>query len=619
MCGIAGIVLANGRGDAEGPLQRMLQALDHRGPDDRGSVLFDHADHRVGLAAARLAIRDLSPAGHQPMRDAHGHVLVYNGELYDVEELRTALGEQTGEPWRSHSDTEVLLRGLATRGPAFLDRVRGMFAFAFWDPAAGSLTLGRDPFGIKPLYAYQADGLLLFASEVRALLASGLVPRRLSPDGVRSYLGFGSVEDPRTAVEGVAAVPAGHRVVASWSGGALHTRIEGHDLAETAPARTETRTEAAHRIGLVLERSVAAHLASDVPVAAFLSGGIDSTALVVLMGRATRERPHTFTVAFPDDPSSEGRFARAVADTLGTAHHEVALTEDEAARLLPDALASLDQPSMDAFNSYVVSRAVAGAGIKVALSGLGGDELFGGYPSFRRTTPFGAALPALVRQATARTVAWMTSGLPRLGKVAEGLRAEGGPLEAYLLSRRLFAPADVATLAGAPVAPSLPPVPEDGDAFAVVSRLEMGHYMRNTLLRDTDATSMSLGLEVRVPFVDRRVVEAVRGVPAAFQSDGTRPKPLLLDALAGAIPEFVWKRPKQGFTLPLERWMRGRLRPEIESVLSDAARLRDLGLDPAAALGVWRRFLRHPAWVGWTRPWALFVLARWGERHGLRS
>lgn len=619
MCGIAGIVLANGRGEAEGPLRRMLEALDHRGPDDRGLVLFDHGDCRVGLAAARLAIRDLSPAGHQPMEDARGHVLVYNGELYDTEGLRKAVGDDPVAPWLSHSDTEVLLRGLANRGPGFMDLLRGMFAFAFWDPAAGSLTLGRDAFGIKPLYTYQADGSLLFASEVRALLASGLVPRRLSPDGIRSYLGFGSVEDPRTAVEGVTAVPAGHRVVVRWPGGAINTRIEAGDLAASATVRTETREEAVGRIGRVLEESVAAHLASDVPVAAFLSGGVDSTALVALMSRARRERPRTFTVVFPDDPLSEGPYAREVADTFGTEHTEVPLPEDEAARLLPSALASLDQPSMDAFNSYVVSRAVAGAGIKVTLSGLGGDELFGGYPSFHRTTSFGGALPGSFRQATARAVAWMTSGLPRLGKVADRLREEGGPTGAYLLSRRLFAPADVAIFAGASVVPSLPPVPEGAEDFAVVSRLEMGHYMRNTLLRDTDATSMSLGLEVRVPFVDRRVVEAVWGVPAAFQSDGSRPKALLLDAMGGAIPEAVWRRPKQGFTLPLECWMRGRLRGEIDGVLSDAGRLRNLGLDPAAVLGVWQRFLRHPTWVGWTRPWSLFVLARWSEQHGLRA
>jgi asparagine synthase (glutamine-hydrolysing) len=183
----------------------------------------------------------------------------------------------------------------------------------------------------------------------------------------------------------------------------------------------------------------------------------------------------------------------------------------------------------------------------------------------------------------------------------------------------LFAPAGVAALAGAAVQPSLPPLAQGADDFELVSGLELGHYMRNTLLRDTDATSMSLGLEVRVPFVDRRVVESVRGVPAAFHADGSRPKPLLLDALGSLIPEFVWRRPKQGFLLPVERWMRGRLRPEIEAVLGDAVRLRDLGLDPAATLAVWHRFLRHPGWVGWTRPWSLFVLARWAERHGLRA
>jgi len=625
MCGIAGIVRAAGQGDAETPLRRMLAALGHRGPDDQGHVLLDHAGYRVGLAAARLAIRDLTPAGHQPMGDAAGRLLVYNGEVYNSGALREDLDDPQA-PWCSESDTEVVLRGLAREGSAFVDRLRGMFAFALWEPKAGRLLLGRDPFGIKPLYTYAANGLLLFASEVRALLASGLVPRRLSGDGVRSYLQFGSVEDPLTLVDHVAALPAGHQLRLDVAGGTIRTRVEPVGWSPRAGAPSpSSRPEAVRVTRQVLEDSVAAHLVSDVPVAAFLSGGMDSAAVVALMSRASRERPRTFTVVFPDDASSEGGYARAVARALGTDHTEVPLTEDEVVRLLPEALQAMDQPTMDGLNSFVVSRAVAATGLKVALSGLGGDELFGGYPSFARTTERAAILPPVVRKATARAVAWMTAGLPRLSKLAERLGSEGGPREAYQLARRLFGASDVAALVGgeAPLLkgqflPTLPEVPDGADDFTSVSLLEMGHYMRNTLLRDTDAMSMSQSLEVRVPFVDRCVVSAVLAVPSAFKVDPRRPKPLLLDALGELIPEAVWRRPKQGFTLPLERWMLSRLQPEIEGVLSDATGLSALGLDPDATRAVWRRFRRHPAWVGWTRPWSLYVLARWAERNGLR-
>jgi asparagine synthase (glutamine-hydrolysing) len=383
MCGIIGIITSRPGDEARAALARGTRAMGHRGPDDEGLEVVAAAERDAGRTAAfghrRLSILDLSAAGHQPMRDeATGNWITYNGEVFNFHEVRSAL-EQRGLAFHSGTDTEVLLKGLGLRGLRAVEDWRGMFALGFWEAASRRLTLVRDRLGIKPLYYYHDGETFLFASEVRALLSTGLVPRRLSRAAVESYLAYGSVQQPLTIIENVYAVLPGHAL--TWEGGRLRTERYWELRAEARPARAGR--ELVEEVGALLAEAVRLRMVADVPVAAFLSGGIDSSAVVSLMRRATNGPIKAFSVCFDEQEFSEHIYAERVAREFGAEHHPVLLTEQGVLAKVPAALAAMDQPSVDGVNTYVVSEAVARAGIKVALSGLGGDEVFAGYGFFR--------------------------------------------------------------------------------------------------------------------------------------------------------------------------------------------------------------------------------------------
>ncbi len=632
MCGIAGILTKRDNAGALSALHRMVGALTHRGPDDQGTTVSTVGSWQIAFGHTRLAILDLSRAGHQPMGDASGQRwITYNGEIYNYRGLREELGVRgkesggKGEWWRSNTDTEVILRAYGRWGKDCFENFRGMFAFGLWDGDANRLVLARDPFGIKPLYYCAARELLVFASEVRALLASELVSPRLSPEGLASYLSFGSIETPLTIIRGVQSLPPGHLLVADPKESGIEVTVEqyGEPLFAAEGRLLADRRESADVLRTVLEESVQAHLVSDVPVGAFLSGGIDSSSVVALVSRVSAEKPRSFSVVFQEREFSEASYARQIAERCGADHTEIPLCEGDFLDMLPGSLSAMDQPTMDGVNTYVVSRMVRKAGITVALSGLGGDELFGGYPSFARLrwARWLRAVPQRVRHSVAKLAVRLAVGSPRMAKAVDMLDSAVSPLEVYTLSRWLFAPSDRESLC--PTIPELSPpffslsVPSDADPFLSISLYELGHYMSNTLLRDTDCMSMAHGLEVRVPFVDREVVRTVLSIPSAHKVDGRRPKPLLLDAIGDLLPQEVWRRPKMGFNLPFERWMLGRLASEIQTVLSEEYLFKALGLNPRAVQEVWKRFQRNPRQVGWSRPWALYVLGRWSTLNGV--
>jgi asparagine synthase (glutamine-hydrolysing) len=572
--------------------------------------------------------------------------ITYNGEIYNYRQLRDELTKDDSRdainskntinaknappPWRSNTDTEVILRAYARWGRDCLTRLRGMFAFAIWDEQKKELFLARDPFGIKPLYYYQTDGLFLFASEVRALLASGLVPRKLSLDGLASYLQFGSVQDPLTIIDGVRSLLPGQCLVVKNSASHLQTKqLPFNQIANIQHPRPnstpKSRAEAVKLLRGILEDSVRHHLVSDVPVGAFLSGGIDSSTVVALMAKVAEQRPKTFSVVFSESEYSEAQHARLVAKTFGTEHREILLSEDRLLGLLPSALEAMDQPTMDGVNTYVVSTAVRDAGIKVALSGLGGDELFAGYPSFRRAQQLRnmAMLPQPVRNAVGVVGRAFLNGSTRHRKFWDLVESDCSPHAAYSISRQLFSAEEIAALTGRgrrsevrDRSEAQNPTPNsphpDGDVINAVSRYEVQGYMSNTLLRDTDQMSMAHALEVRVPFVDQKVAEFVLSLPGEWKLNGVCPKPLLVDALSDLLPEVIWRRPKMGFTLPFDRWMHSALKAGIDAVLSDQERLGQAGIS-GFAKNVWATFLNNPQKERWSRPWALFILKRWCE------
>jgi asparagine synthase (glutamine-hydrolysing) len=632
MCGIVGVVAHRAHVSAE-MLERATLSLAHRGPDDSGTVLLrDLAtdEIEIGLGNRRLAILDLSPLGHQPMHDPQsGNWIAYNGEIYNFRDVRREL-EHAGTEFASHTDTEVLLKAYARWGEQCLTKFRGMFAFAIWDARQHRLFIARDPMGIKPLYYAQAGAYFLFASEVRTLLGTGLVPRCVDISGIINYLTYGSAYGPLTLVEGIRALPAGHSL--TWQDGVV--RVSPYwDLIGKAGALDSlggNEKDAAVNLQPMLEEAVRLQLVSDVPVGVFLSGGIDSSALVSILSRGG-VTPSTFSIVFCEAEYSEAQYSRAVATKFHTDHHEISVSQTDVLESIPGALQAMDLPTMDGVNTYFVSREARRAGVKVALSGLGGDEIFAGYSSFRtvprmeRFAHWWNRIPGAVRGPMAAAFGALSADNDQNRKLASLAGDNGRLLHPYFLSRMLFTPRQRDLLSpstGVAEAKNAAASQRESLRIALaldpinrVSYLESRCYMLNTLLRDSDFMSMSQGLEVRVPLIDHQLAKAVLCLPGAWKLNGT-PKKLLVEALAGSLPDEIVHRPKRGFTLPFDRWMRQELRPEIEPVL-EAKRINSgpLGgmLDGAQVQRVWRDFLSGT--VSWARPWSLYVLERWCELH----
>jgi len=634
MCGIFGIVATNSR-IPPGVLERGTHSLAHRGPDDSGTILLRDSSPaaEIGLGNRRLAILDLSPLAHQPMHDpATGNWIVYNGEIYNFREVRREL-EQYGTYFASQSDTEVVLKAYCRWGESCLTKFRGMFALAIWDAARHCLFLARDPMGLKPLYYSTAGDYFLFASEVRTLLDTGFLRRRIDPAGLTNFLTFGSAYDPLTLIEGVHALPPGHSL--TWSSGTLCQSqywdlIDGPASPDPSPSLHQVETVAGPGLRATLEEAVRMQLVSDVPLGVFLSGGIDSSALVSILSRGGIT-PSTFSIVFKEAEFSEAEYSRIVARKFKTDHHEINVSQSDILAAIPDALRAMDLPTMDGVNTYFVSRETRAAGVKVALSGLGGDEVFAGYSNFRsvprmeRFTNFWKHIPNVFRGASASAFSSLFSENDQNRKLASLARDNGRLLHPYFLTRMLFTPRQRDLL----MAQSDPGVDITAtasqrellsralslDPVNRVSYLEARCYMLNTLLRDADFMSMSQGLEVRVPLIDHALAKAVLALPGASKL-GATPKKLLVESLAGSLPDEIVHRNKRGFTLPFEHWMRQELRSEIEPVLS-ATRVAagPLGglLNGREVQNIWSDFLRGA--VSWSRPWSLYVLQSWCELH----
>jgi len=642
MCGIAGLFLtsvdafatAAERNSIDAALRHMVEHLAHRGPDDQGTEVIQTERGRLALGHTRLSILDLSPAGHQPMVDAHtGNWITYNGEIYNFHELRQQLTD-TATDWQSQSDTEVILRAYSRWGKNCVNHLRGMFAFALWDARRQELFIARDRLGIKPLYYYADDKRFLFASEVGALLASDFVPRQLDPVALWQYLAYQSVPAPRTMIQNVCALAPGSWLVIAQSGRVT----QGHywDLLENAAleAREASLDECRKKIGELLHEAVALHLVSDVPVAAFLSGGIDSSAIVALM-REAGQTPQTFSVAFAEKNFDETPHSRLIAARFQTDHTEIHLTRHDLLVQLPDALAAMDQPTGDAVNTYVVSRAVSQAGIKVALSGLGGDEFFAGYPSFSRLSRVGntmrawGGLPSAVKNFAASAIASLAGDSIAVAKATAMLKSDGRIATMYPGLRQVLSDTQRRAILNdawlhvvAPGGDYYSDLLEEAFAAAdwagpltQISYAEARTYMHDVLLRDTDQMSMAHSLEVRVPLLDHKLIEYVMGIADAHKRPNGTPKRLLVESLNGLLPDEIVHRPKQGFTFPFALWMRGELQSFCEQRLNEE-RIAARGLfKPRAVSNLWRNFLAGRHDVSWSRLWILVVLEEWLEQN----
>lgn len=640
MCGLAGIVGA--LTDANrAALERMERALVHRGPDDRGTweSAADGNGWGVLMAHRRLAILDLSPAGAQPMVDpSTGDTLAFNGEIYNFGELRDTM--TASGPFTSTGDTEVMLRLLSRRGLEAAGSMRGMFAAAFYDAGRRQLALLRDPLGIKPLYVTRnrdpsGAWSVAWASEVRALVRSGLLADvRLDPAAVSSMMWNGFVVGPATAVRGISEVMPGTVTLFDRRGSLLSTDRFWQISAGQGTGLPDDEMASA------LEESVRLHLASDVPLAVFLSSGVDSASVANLARRASDTPIHTFTLAFDDPEHNEGPEARRIATALGAVHHEVVLTESEVVDRLDAALGCLDQPSFDGVNSYFMSHAVRDAGFTVALSGAGGDELFGGYQTFKtlpgyrrwgRWVPFAGAQAALCRVAIgmARRRDPDFDLLPRWPKVPDMVARQTDLVRQYQAAYALFVShfhealvgrsAAALTIDGLPTTlyAQLTEAVAGAPSLQAVSLLEQSVFLRSRLLRDADMASMSASLEQRVPLVDSTLSSLVAAMDTRqrFLPIGQKP-PLRRFGLVGLDPA-LFDRPKRGFVLPWERWIRNAIGGQIDMTLRSRSTVEAAGLCPDAVERLWETYQRRSGRVYWSRVWAAYAHVRWTEMNAV--
>lgn len=643
MCGIAGII-GHINGVNRAALKRMNEAMIHRGPDGEGywESPPDSEAWGVMLAHRRLSILDLSPTGNQPMVDAvTGHVIALNGEIYNYAELRNQLAG-IGHSLQSTGDTAVMLKVLSVHGHQAVSWLRGMFAFAFWNINERKLVLARDPLGIKPLYFARnpdpnGEWSVAFASELRALLDSGLLGKpRLNPLAVASMTWNGFIVSPQTTIIGIESVGPGQ----------LRTfdtvnKIEEAKYFWSIPQRDQMTPMSEAEIRREFEHCVKLHMASDVPLGIFLSGGVDSSAVANLAQMTSQAPVHTFTLAFEEQEFNEGPIARRIAEAIGARHQEVVLSEKHFISNLDAALDSLDQPTFDGLNSYYMSHAVRQAGFKVALVGTGGDELFGGYTSFRdlpklfqlsmhtkwmpkRVSVALASLLSSLLQPSFGSISQQT----RWAKLPEMIRCGEDLLSLYQLAYALFLPDFQRQLLGREIQEmlidGLPSITrslllnetQSRSPLSTISVLEQRLFLGERLLPDTDAASMSASIEVRLPLVDHVLLENLSHLPDSQRYSPLGKKTLLRRIGLNGLDPALFNRPKSGFVLPFNRWLRTGLGKVMDQTMRDPVIVKPTGLNPDTVRRLWQAFSDGQPGIYWTRVWAIYVLIRWCHRHG---
>ena len=629
MCGICGVISVESM-PVQDPVRRMMRAMIHRGPDDEGYEelpLGRHDDKKstVGLGFRRLAILDLSPAGHQPMvNPATGDCLIFNGEIYNFVDLRSRLRAE-GVEVTSSGDTEVLLKALSQWGERALEELDGMFAIAFYDAGNRRLLLARDHLGIKPLYVAQSRGKVVFASEIRAVLASGLVSNELDAAGIATMLAYGSPQDPLTVLKDVRSFPPGSfcwfTADAAMSQEPPIPKCYWDFPPVSAPV---CERDAVEKISSLLDCAVRDQMLSDVPLGVFLSAGIDSGTLAALARRLSPSL-RTHCVGFTSGAElDERQAAAATAAAIGTCHSQTTLTDAQATLFWHRWLDAADRPGVDGLNTYIVCAAVKQAGITAALSGGGADEIFGGYSHFvgipalyQRLRHF-AALPSTFR----RSLAYAAGGLAsrnRRERAVDLVSQFDSPLDVLLWRRRIFSNSQLAGFGMRPndlgLSPHyLPPAKQKRlnadariDTFQALSRVECRLYLANTVLRDVDVNSMAHSLEVRVPFLSRRLVDYTASLPGSMhQPVGGSPKHLLRQIGRNLLPPSVFTRTKTGFCLPMAEWMLGPNRDSCAAAVDAVATCPMF--NAGAVRSLWNDFVAHPTRCHWNRPLALVTL-----------
>jgi asparagine synthase (glutamine-hydrolysing) len=629
MCGISGIVSSkNNNSLFESSIHKMTSAISHRGPDAEGIW----KDENCYLGHRRLSIIDLSESGNQPFvsHDAR-YILIYNGELYNYRELKLFLqqAEQGTKNlpyfFKTDTDTEVILASYLRWGKDCVQKFNGMFAFAIWDKVDKKLFIARDRMGIKPLYYNFNNHTLLFSSEIRAILKSDLIPKELNRAAVAEYIQYSTVHAPNTIVKDIKMLMPGCFLEFDIISSDLKIQQYWNINNYTKSKNDISYTEICSNVNTLLTSSIERRLVADVPFGAFLSGGIDSSAVVGLMSKVSSEKVRTFNVSFDESEFSESVYAKQIAKKFNTEHHEIKLTPNDFLKQLPEALSAIDHPSGDGPNSYIVSKATKNAGISMALSGLGGDELFAGYDIFKRyyelenkkwlnIVPAKGLIGKVIAAKKKSVQGDKTSEILALSTI--------NGFNAYPINRKLFNQKDFNNLLKEKY---------NSDNFikniikksetdkqhilSRVSLFEIQTYMQNILLRDADQMSMAVALEVRVPFLDYKLVEFALSIPDKHKYP-TSPKKLLTDSLKDLLPPEIMNRPKMGFVLPWKNWLKNDLKEFCEINIKEFSE-RDF-VNKDSVLVIWQRFLNNDPKISWSRVWHLIVLNNWIKENGIK-
>lgn len=621
MCGITGIVSFEPADSKQERIRRMTERLAHRGPNAEGFFI----ENEIALGHRRLSIIDLSEEANQPMMDASGrYVLIFNGEIYNFREVKSKLPDY---PFRTNSDSEVILAAYARWGADCLEHFNGMFAFAIWDKEQRELFVARDRLGVKPFYYYHNGDVFVFSSELRSLLASGLVPAKLDSAATCNYLMYQSVCAPLTILEGVFRLLPGECGIFKKGKFTkrLYWQIEQSNEVGAGTDPLKVRKE----IRRLLTESVERRMVSDVPLGAFLSGGIDSSTVVGLMAECSAQPVNTFSIIFEEPEFDESKYSSLIAKRFNTNHTPLLLRANDFLETLSEALAALDSPSGDGFNSYLVSKITKKAGITVALSGLGGDELFAGYSTFlhwlRIHRQWWWYLPAGLRTLVGQTLHHFsrTARMMRLSDIAS---AKSPNIEhIYPSMRQVLAPQQAMRLMRNveriedPLQNILQTRREALHRLPLLSQYSVAEllgYTLNVLLKDTDQMSMASALEVREPFFDYKLVEYVLQIPDALKYP-RYPKSLLVESLSPLLPDEIVRRPKKGFSLPWKYWLRNELRSWCEEKLDNLCQRPSFNADEIQQLS--RRFFQTSNGNTWVQIFQMAVLEDWLERNDIAA
>lgn len=619
MCGIAGILYFNNQKADKEVILRMTNAMAHRGPDAEGI----YTENEIGLGHRRLSIIDLSTGANQPFKDQSGrYIMVFNGEMYNYKSVKSGIKNYS---FQTSGDTEVLLASYTKTGIRCLDHFKGMYAFAVWDRQEKSLSLVRDKMGVKPLYYYLDEEKIIFASEIRAILASGLVPRRVNKDAVLEYFSYQSVSFPLTMIQGIYQLQAGSclrlqngksSIKHFWS-----VFDQQHEHNYTDPDKVKKH------VYQLLSNSVQQRLVSDVPVGAFLSGGIDSSIVVGIMAEGCGIKPDTFNISFGEKEYDESEYANIIARKFNTNHTTIQLSPVVMLSELENALTAMDTPSGDGINTYVVSKAIKNADITVALSGVGGDELFAGYPIFKQFQKLHSRKSLWKNIKLIRSLA--TGFLPsplsnKQSRLRQLLRIPSPDIEyIYPLLRQIITPEQMSAITflegnkQTRLSSELYQFKDQLHQLPVLSQVSAADYLgytQHTLLKDTDQMSMAVALEVREPFFDTDLISYVLGIPDKLKQP-VYPKSLLVESVKPLLPDEIVFRKKQGFVFPWKEWMKNELRDFCNQHLQRIGE-RDF-INGGALEQHWKKFLNNDPSIRWMDIWIFVVLEYWLEKNGI--